>query len=87
MPLPYERQIMHLLQEIGHYQVIIRRCRKEKLTYMDELSSTCKEIEQMVYELEKKQQPALSQWHSAKEESLINHKDMSSDQYSVIQFK
>lgn len=68
MSLPYERQIMHLLQELGHYQVIIRRCRKEKLPYMDELSSTCKEIEQAVYELEEKQQLALSQWRSTKEE-------------------
>ena len=68
MSLPYERQVMHLLQELGHYQVIIRRCRKEKLPYMDELCATCKEIEQAVYELEEKQQLALSQWRSAGEE-------------------
>lgn len=68
MSLPYERQIMHLLQELGHYQVIIRRCRKEKLPYMNELCSTCKEIEQAVYQLEEKQQLALSQWRSTKEE-------------------
>ena len=50
MSLPYEKQIMQLLQELGHYQVIIRRC------------------EQAVYELEEKQQLALSQWRSTPEE-------------------
>ncbi len=35
MSLPYEEQIMQLLQELGHYQVIIRRCRLEKLPYYE----------------------------------------------------
>lgn len=35
MSLPYEKQIMQLLQELGHYQVIIRRCRREKLPYYE----------------------------------------------------
>ena len=68
MSLPYEKQIMQLLQELGHYQVIIRRCRREKLPYMEELRTSCKEIEQAVYELEEKQQLALSQWRSTPEE-------------------
>ena len=29
MALPYELQIQQLLQELGHYQAVIRSCRKE----------------------------------------------------------
>ena len=35
---------------------------------MEELRTLCKEIEQAVYELEEKQQLALSQWRSTPEE-------------------
>ncbi len=30
MGLPYERQILRLLQELSHYQVVVRHCRQEK---------------------------------------------------------
>ena len=62
MELPYERQILRLLQELSHYQVVVRHCRQEKAKYTEELEKTCREIEQAVYEMEEKQQAVLSQW-------------------------
>ena len=62
MGLPYERQILRLLQELSHYQVVVRHCRQEKAKYTEELEKTCREIEQAVYEMEEKQQAVLSQW-------------------------
>lgn len=61
MGLPYERQILRLLQELSHYQVVVRHCRQEKAKYTEELEKTCREIEQAVYEMEEKQQAVLSE--------------------------
>lgn len=61
MGLPYERQILRLLQELSHYQVVVRHCRQEKAKYTEELEKTCREIEQAVYEMEEKQQTVLSE--------------------------
>lgn len=61
MELPYERQILRLLQELSHYQVVVRHCRQEKAKYTEELEKTCREIEQAVYEMEEKQQTVLSE--------------------------
>ena len=68
MALPYELQIQQLLQELGHYQAVIRSCRKEKPRYLEDLCLTCKEIEKAVCELEEKQQLALSQWRETDEQ-------------------
>lgn len=56
MGLPYERQILWLLHELSHYQVVVKHCRQEKAKYADELEKTCREIEQAVYEMEENQQ-------------------------------
>ena len=61
MGLPYERQILRLLQELSHYQVVVRHCRQEKAKYTEELEKACSEIEQAVYEMEEKQQTVLSE--------------------------
>lgn len=61
MGLPYERQILRILQELSHYQVVVRHCRQEKAKYTEELEKTCREIEQAVYEMEEKQQTVLSE--------------------------
>ena len=71
MGLPYERQILRLLQELSHYQVVVRHCRQEKAKYTDELEKTCREIEQAVYEMEEKQQAALSQWRKIDEQERL----------------
>ena len=68
MGLPYERQILRLLQELSHYQVVVRHCRQEKAKYTEELEKTCREIEQAVYEMEEKQQAVLSQWRKINEQ-------------------
>ena len=68
MELPYERQILRLLQELSHYQVVVKHCRQEKAKYTDELEQTCREIERAVYEMEEKQQTALSQWRKMDEQ-------------------
>lgn len=68
MGLPYERQILRLLQELSHYQVVVRHCRQEKAKYTEELEKTCREIEQAVYEMEEKQQVVLSQWRKINEQ-------------------
>ena len=66
--MPYERQILRLLQELSHYQVVVRHCRQEKAKYTEELEKTCREIEQAVYEMEEKQQAVLSQWRKINEQ-------------------
>ena len=66
MELPYERQILRLLQEHSHYRVVVRHCRQENAKYTDELEKTCREIERAVYEMEEKQQAALSQWRNTR---------------------
>ena len=68
MALPYELQIQQLLQELGHYQAVIRSCRKEKPRYLEDLCLTCTAIEKEIYELEEKQQLALSQWRETDEQ-------------------
>lgn len=68
MGLPYERQILWLLQELSHYQVVVRHCRQEKASYTEKLEKTCKEIEHAVYEMEEKQQAALLQWRNTDEQ-------------------
>ena len=68
MGLPYKRQILRLLQELSHYQVVVRHCRQEKAKYTEELEKTCREIEQAVYEMEEKQQAVLSQWRKINEQ-------------------
>lgn len=68
MGLPYERQILRLLQELSYYQVVVRHCRQEKAKYTEELEKTCREIEQAVYEMEEKQQAVLSQWRKINEQ-------------------
>lgn len=68
MELPYERQILRLLQELSHYQVVVRHCRQENAKYTDELEKTCREIERAVYEMEEKQQAAFSQWRKINEQ-------------------
>lgn len=68
MGLPYERQILQLLQELSHYQVVVRHCRQEKAKYTEELEKTCREIERAVYEMEEKQHAALSQWRKINEQ-------------------
>lgn len=45
MGLPYEKQILKLLQELSHYQIVMRHCRQEKAKYTDEIEKTCSEIE------------------------------------------
>ena len=55
MALPYELQIQQLLQELGHYQAVIRSCRKEKPRYLEDLCLTCKrKSKKAIYELEEK---------------------------------
>lgn len=49
------------MQELSHYQVVVRHCRQEKAKYTEELEKTCSEIEQAVYEMEEKQQTVLSE--------------------------
>ena len=61
MGLPYERQILRLLQELSYYQVVVRHCRQEKAKYTEELEKTGREIEQAVYEMDEKQQTVLSE--------------------------
>ena len=68
MELPYERQIFKLLQELSHYQTVMRHCRQEKAKYTDEIEKKCSEIEHAVLRLEEKQQEALSQWRKIGEQ-------------------
>ena len=49
------------MQELSHYQVVVRHCREETEKYTEELEKTCREIEQAVYEMEEKQQTVLSE--------------------------
>lgn len=56
------------MQELSHYQVVVRHCRQEKAKYTEELEKTCREIEQAVYEMEEKQQTVLSQWRKINEQ-------------------
>lgn len=62
MGLPYERQILKLLQELSHYQTVMRYSRQEKAKYTNEIEKTCGEIECAVHKMKEKQQEALSQW-------------------------
>lgn len=62
MVLPYERQILKLLQELSHYQIVMRYSRQEKAKYTDEIEKICGEIECAVHKMKEKQQEALSEW-------------------------
>ena len=64
MFLPYERQITELLQELMHFRAVAVRSQQEKARYAEELSETCKEIEQALYEIGKRQTLALRQWEN-----------------------
>ena len=64
MFLPYERQITELLQELMHFRAVTVRSQQEKARYAEELSETCKEIEQALYEIGKRQTLALRQWEN-----------------------
>ena len=75
MGLPYEKQILKLLQELSHYQIVMRHCRQEKAKYTDEIEKTCSEIEKTcseielaVHKMQEKQQEALSQWRKINEQ-------------------
>lgn len=68
MGLPYERQILKLLQELSHYQIVMRHCRQEKARYTDEMEKICNEIERAVHKMEEKQQEALSEWERISEQ-------------------
>ena len=68
MGLPYEKQILKLLQELSHYQIVMRHCRQEKAKYTDEIEKTCSEIELAVHKMQEKQQEALSQWRKINEQ-------------------
>lgn len=68
MGLPYEGQILKLLQELSHYQIVMRHCKQEKAKYTDEIEKTCKEIECAIFKMKEKQQEALSQWEKIGEQ-------------------
>lgn len=68
MGLPYEKQIHKLLQELSHYQTVMRHCKQEKAKYTDEIEKTCGDIELAVRKMKEKQQEALSQWEKIGEQ-------------------
>lgn len=64
MSLPYEKQITRLLQELMHFRAVEIHCRQERARYAEELSETCNEIEQALYEMGNCQKIALNQWRN-----------------------